>query len=153
MCHIIKVNTKKNNSTCSTEISACIIDAKRCTADYRNCESDADFDKYYAECSVLSTGCESFSKEIRSTLIANRDNAIKNADEILNNIVIAYKTSREHKLKNSQTGCKDNSAKKNCISMVCYNNMRHKCELGFEYEETLADMLCKFYDTACDRLK
>ena len=148
-----KANEEKSKNSCSREITSCLINEKRCNADYSKCESDADFDKYYAECSVLSTGCESFSKEIRSTLIANRDNAVKNADEILNTIVTAYQTSRENKLKNIQDGCKDSAAKKKCISMVCNNNMRHKCELGFEYEETLAGMLCKFYDTACDRLK
>jgi hypothetical protein len=148
-----EINEEKTKSSCSSEITSCLIHAKRCNADYSKCESDADFDRYYAECSVLSTGCESFSKDIRSTLIANRDNAVKNADKILKTIVTAYQTSRENKLKNIQDGCKDSAAKKKCISTVCNNNMRHKCELGFEYEETLAGMLCKFYDTACDRLK
>ncbi len=148
-----KVNKEKSKTSCSTEISSCLVNEKRCNADYSKCESDSDFDKYFSECSVLSTGCESYTKEIRSTLIASRDNAVKNADEILNNIVLAYQKSRETKLKNIQDGCKDSTAKKKCIAMVCNNNMRHKCELGFEYEETLADTLCKFYDTACNRLK
>ena len=148
-----KANAEKSKSSCTSEITSCLINEKRCNADYRKCESDADFDKYYSECSVLSTGCDSYSKEIRSKLIASRNDAVKNADEILNNIVLAYQKSREDKLNNIKAGCKDNTAKKKCISMVCNNNMRHKCELGFEYEETLADLLCKFYDTACDRLK
>ena len=148
-----KVNIKKNNSTCSTEISACIIDAKRCTADYRNCESDADFDKYFSECGIESVGCDEFLASIRSELDSSRKTAFANASKLLNAIVESYKSAREQKLANAQQSCKNNKARLECIERVCANNMRNKCAVGFEYESTVAEQLCKFYDTACERLK
>ena len=148
-----KVNTKKNNSTCSTEISACIIDAKRCTADYRNCESDADFDKYFSECGIESVGCDEFLASIRSELDSSRKTAFANASKLLNAIIESYKSAREQKLANAQQSCKNNKARLECIERVCANNMRNKCAVGFEYESTVAEQLCKFYDTACERLK
>jgi len=148
-----KANTAKTKSSCSTEISSCLINDKRCHADYSKCESDADFDKYFSECGVLSTGCDAFMADLRSTLMTSRDKAIKNADEILNNIVVAYQTARKNKLESTRAGCKDDAAKKKCIAAVCSNNMRHKCDIGYEYEEVVAKELCKFYDVACSRLK
>jgi len=148
-----KANEKKTQSSCSTEITSCVIDAKRCTADYRKCESDSDFDKYFSECSVLSTGCDEFLTSVRSTLTSARKTAIANTDKLLQNIINSYKTAREQKLANAQTTCKSNKGKQDCIDRVCKNNMRNKCDVGFEYEKTVAEQLCKFYDTACGRLK
>ena len=121
--------------------------------DYRNCERDADFDKFFSECAVLSTGCDAYSKKIRTTLIAARNSAIKNTEKILKNIVAGYQNSRKQKLDSTRKSCKDDSLKKKCINLVCNTNMPHKCDTGYEYEETLAGQLCKFYDTACERVK
>lgn len=148
-----KVNTQKTQNTCSTEINACVIDTKRCNANYKKCESDADFDKYFAECSIASTGCEAFLTDIKKTLMSSRNSAIANADKLLKNIVNAYKNAREQKLASAQNSCKNNKAKQDCVERVCKNNMRNKCATGFEYEKTVANELCKFYDTACERLK
>lgn len=148
-----KANEKKSKITCSSEITTCLIDAKRCMADYRNCESDANFDKYFADCSVLSTGCDEYLTAIRGDLTSARDTAIANADKILQNIVDAYKSAREQKLASAQTSCKNNRARLDCVERVCKNNMRNKCAIGYEYENTVAEQLCKFYDTACERLK
>jgi hypothetical protein len=147
-----KVSQEKKQPACSSEISSCLIADKRCLADYRNCESDADFDKYFSECSIAATGCDSYISAIRSTLISARDAAIKNSALALKNIVEAYQTARKQKLAGTKQSCKDNSAKQNCIKTVCANNMKHKCDDGFEYETTLAGQLCAFYDVACDRL-
>ena len=148
-----KVNTAKSQSTCSTDISSCLINEKRCGAGYTKCKDEADFDKYFSDCGVLSTGCEQYLTQIRSKLFASRNDAIKNADQVLKNIVAAYQKNRQQKYDNTRQSCKDGEAKQQCIAQVCNNNMRHKCELGFEYEETLAGQLCKFYDVACERLK
>lgn len=148
-----KINTQKTQNTCSTEINACVIDTKRCNANYKKCESDADFDKYFAECSIASTGCEAFLTDIKKTLMSSRNSAIANADKLLKNIVNAYKNAREQKLATAQNSCKNNKAKQDCVERVCKNNMRNKCATGFEYEKTVANELCKFYDTACERLK
>ena len=148
-----KANTKKTQNSCSTEISACVIDTKHCNADYKKCESDAEFDKHFSQCSIDSTGCESFLTDIRKTLISARNSAIANADKLLKNIVNAYKNAREQKLANAQNSCKGSKAKQDCVERVCKNNMRNKCATGFDYEKTVANELCKFYDTACERLK
>ena len=148
-----EVNEQKTQSSCSSEITTCIVDTKRCTADYRKCESDSDFDKYFSECSVFSTGCDGFLPNIRSSISSARQTAFANADKLLNNIINSYKTAREQRLANAMASCKNNQAKQDCIARVCENNMRNKCEVGFEYEKTVAEQLCKFYDTACERLK
>ena len=148
-----QVNEQKSSGSCSSEISTCIVNAKRCTADYRKCESDTEFDKYFSECSVASVGCDEFLKDIRARLMSSRDTAIANADKVLQTIIASYKSAREQKLATAQTSCQGNRAKLDCVERVCKNNMRNKCEIGFEYENTVAEQLCKFYDTACERLK
>ena len=148
-----EINTAKSKSECSTEISACVINNKHCLTDYRNCESDENFDKQFSDCGIISVGCDEYLSEIRSTLIAARDKAIKSADEILQKIVLAYQNARQTTLNSTRQACKDNSSKENCINSVCRNNMRHKCEVGYDYEQVLANELCKFYDTACSRLQ
>lgn len=160
-----KANKTKTKTECSARINACIIDERHCLADYRNCESDVNFDKYFSQCSISSpatkdnkieydiSGCDSFLADIRSTLISNRNSAIKDAATLLQSIVKTHQNTRATKLASTQQSCKDKSAKQNCIKTVCADNMRHKCDNGFEYEKTLAEQLCKFYDIACSRLK
>ena len=148
-----QVNEQKTSSSCSSEISSCIVNAKRCSANYRKCESDSDFDKYFSECSVASVGCDAYLKDIRARLISARDTSIANADKVLQTIITSYKSAREQKLAAAQTSCKNNAAKLDCVESVCKTNMRNKCEIGFEYEKAVAEQLCKFYDTACGRLK
>ncbi len=148
-----KANEKKSQNSCSTEITTCLVDTKRCNADYSNCESDANFDKYFAECGVLSTGCEDFLAAIKTDLTSARDTSIANADKLLENIIASYKSAREQKLASAQTACKNSKAKNDCIERVCTSNMRNKCAVGFDYEKTVAEQLCKFYDIACERLK
>lgn len=148
-----KANEEKSQSECTREISACIVEDKRCAADYRNCESDADFDKFFSQCAVESTGCDNFAHNIRNNLITSRDGAIQNADKVLAMIVSTYQTARENKLKSAKNSCVDDASTKKCVATVCANNLPHKCEPGFEYEETLAAQLCEFHKIACNRLK
>ena len=148
-----QVNEQKTKTSCSSEISTCVTDAKRCSSDYRTCESDADFDKYLSECSVAATGCDEYLATIRSDLSSSRKNAFANADKLLKTIIASYKKAREQKLAEAQVSCKDGLAKLDCIEQVCARNMRNKCAIGFEYEKTVAEQLCKFYDIACERLK
>ncbi len=148
-----EVNKGKSQSACSSEITNCVIAEMRCLTDYRNCESDTDFDKYFSECSVDAKGCDSYLATIRSTLLSARDAAIKSADSALQSLVASYQDKRKIKLAETQSACKDNSAKRKCVSAVCESNMRNKCSDGFEYETSLAEQLCKYYDTACSRLK
>lgn len=139
----------KSKSTCQSDITACVIADKRCMADFRNCAENADFDKFFAACGVESTGCDEHIASIRADLIANRDNAIKNAESILNQIVASYKAAREKKISSIKSGCADNSARDKCVETVCANNMTNGCATGYESEKSMAIQLCKFYEIAC----
>lgn len=148
-----KVNTAKTKGSCSTDISACIINDKHCLAGYRKCESDEDFDRHFSDCGIINVGCDAFLQEIRSTLIAARDKSFKNADEMLQKIVLTYQNARKQTLDSTIQSCRDNSAKEKCMNSVCNSHMRNKCEVGYEYEKVIANELCKFYDIACSRLQ
>ncbi len=143
------VSKKKTKSACKSDITACIVMDKHCSADYRQCAQDADFDKFFASCSVESVGCDDYVSEIRETLIAARDDAIANADTILNKIISAYQSARDKKISDIKSGCADNSARDACVETVCATNMPNKCGIGYESEKSAAFELCKFYDTAC----
>jgi len=147
------LKNKATNSSCTTDITACLISDKKCGADYRACENDADFNKFFAACSVEATGCDAFISGIRDKLIASRNDAVKNADTLLANIVKAYQDARERKLKSIKEACADNTTRDDCIEIVCQNNMKNKCATGFETEKSAAVQLCKFYDTACATIK
>ena len=146
-----KANVQKNQTICATEIESCMVDEKHCSANYKNCKSDSDFDKYFSQCSVTSTGCESYLTNIRKTLISFRANSYANAEKLLKNIVNAYQSDRNQRITTTQANCKNNKATKDCITRVCNNNMRNKC--SDKNEQAAAESLCKFYDTACERLK
>ncbi len=142
-----------NESSCSSDINTCIVNEKRCGSDFAACEDDENFNKFFSECSVEATGCDSYLSAIRNDLIASRDAAIKNADTLLQNIVTAYQSAREKKLSDAQTSCKDNKAREDCVETVCERNMPNKCAIGYETEKSAAIQMCKFYELACDRLK
>ena len=88
------------------------------------------------------------------------------ADKLLKSIVESYKSAREQRLANAQQSCKSKKAFNECVARVCANNMRNKCGIKLDtvavsadkhevvkVESTVAEQLCKFYDTACERLK
>ena len=148
-----KTNKTKSQTECSRDIEACIIATNRCNADYKNCESDSDFDRYFSECSIASSGCDSFLAEIRNGLTSSRNTAVANADKILQKITNAYKTAREQRLAFAQSSCKNNKAITDCVNQVCKNNMPNQCKVKSENEEAIAKELCKFHEIACTRLK
>ena len=146
-----KVNSTKTQNTCSAEIESCVVDTTHCNADYKQCESDSDFDKHFSECSAVAVGCESFLSNIKKSLNSSRKTTLTNASKLLKNIVSAYQNDREQRLSNAKSGCKNNKATSDCVERVCKNNMRNKC--ADKNEQAAAKELCKFYDTACERLK
>ena len=141
-----------SQSTCMTNIRACMVAANRCGPDYSACENDSDFDRFFAACSVEATGCDDYVSDIRTDLIAARDSAIESADTMLATIVKNYQTARAQKLTSAQDGCKNDSARNECIETVCERNMPNKCGDGYESERASATQLCEFYDIACDLL-
>ena len=141
-----------SQSTCMTNIRACLVAANRCGPDYSACETDSDFDRFFAACSVEAAGCDDYVSDIRTDLIAARDSAIESADTMLATIVKNYQTARAQKLTSAQDGCKNDSARNACIETVCEHNMPNKCGDGYESERASATQLCEFYDIACDLL-
>ncbi len=148
-----KATVKKTKNSCSNEVSSCIIADNRCRGDFKGCESDADFDKYLSECGIEATGCDEFLSGVRQTLSETRKNMFANASKLVQKIIAAYQDARKQKLATAQASCKNNKAKTDCINRVCANNMKNKCATGSSHEKKVAEELCKFYDTACAKLK
>lgn len=144
---------KKSKTSCTTDVMACIVDTKRCGPDYSACADNADFDKFFSGCGVDATGCDDHLTAIRTELIAARDSAIQNADQIVETIVASYQSERERKYNSAKAACKDNAGRQACIESVCERSMAHKCGAGFDAERSMATQLCKFYDLACATLK
>ena len=139
----------KTATTCKTDVMACLIADTRCTGDYRSCADDADFNKFFSECSIAATGCDAFLATIRTDLTAARDSAIKNAESALTQIVTAYQMVRERRIDTIKSECRANNGRELCIETVCERNMPNGCATGYESERAMATQLCKFYDIAC----
>lgn len=149
----------KSQSSCKTDVQACVIANNRCTADFSNCHENADFDKFFAACSVDATGCDSYISAIRTELIAMRDNAVKSADTLLATVIASYQSNREKRLTSVQAMCTDNAGRDQCIQTICERSMRYKCDVTatdtktYDSEMSMATQLCKYYDIACATLK
>ncbi len=157
MAELQKKATKKTSkSDCTTDIESCLVADNRCGAGYSGCKTPADFDKFFAECSVSATGCDEYISEIRTELASARTTSIENADELLASIVAGYQKKRETALANARADCDDGAGKERCIENVCNNTMRNKCDPTADTgaaERGVATVLCKFHDLACDVLK
>lgn len=140
---------KKSKTTCTSDITACVIADTRCGADFHSCAENADFDKYFATCSVDSVGCDEHLAVIRTELISQRDTAVSNAASILDQIVASHQSARESKISSIKSDCANNSGRDACIARVCANNMTNGCATGYDSEKSMATELCKFYEIAC----
>lgn len=152
-------------TTCLTDIRACLTGATRCGPDYGACAADADFDKFFAACSVEATGCDEFLGDVRTEMITARDNALKSAETLVESIVASYQSARTQRLNAVNQSCNDNAARDACIAQVCAQNMTNHCGDGvapeqinklaeiIKAEKSMALQLCKFYETACATLK
>ena len=141
-----------NESSCRSSITACMIDANRCGANWAACEDNAAFNNFFSTCSVQATGCDAYFATIRTTLTNARDTAIENADALIANLVSGYQNAREQKLTDARAICTNNAGRDACIETVCELNMPNKCGDGYESERVNANLLCEFYDTACELL-
>lgn len=157
---ISKSTQTKSASSCSTEITSCIIAETHCAANYKNCELDTDFNKFFSDCIIKHNGCDEFLSDIRSKLVSARDTAIQNADEALQRIVQTHQTQREADKTKAREGCINNNLKNQCIKTVCNRNMPNKCATTLENadeekrkgERAMAELLCEYIDIACSRL-
>ena len=143
----------KTATACNSEILLCLTDTKKCNSDFSNCKTDADFNKFFSACSAQASGCDDSISTVRSNMLTERDSAVTGSENIVANIVKAYQSRRENGLESAKNSCENNNARDNCVKTVCQNNMPNKCAVGYESEKSMAILLCKFYDTACDRLK
>ena len=147
---------EKTEKQCANDMNLCMVKEEHCLPDYTNCESDADFDRFFSKCSIESgSGCDTkYIANIRTSLKSDRDNMKKSAVALLQKIITGYQEARKKRLSEIQSGCKDNSAKQKCIKQACATHLSNKCSGKNEsFERMLAEQLCKFYDTACSRLK
>jgi hypothetical protein len=148
-----KVNTKKDRTACESEIGLCMRTDNKCGADFMMCRANADFDRAFAECSTASGGCTEFNAAVRSANLSVRDTAVKNAAGLIANIVADYRAERVEKIAAANADCDAGAARDACVKSVCENNMKNKCAAGFTNEVSMANLLCKFHDTACSRLR
>ena len=158
-----KARQKKTAATCKSEITACMVGDAKCSSKYTGCDEDADFNKFFSECSVAATGCDEHLSDIRSTLMASRDKAIKNAETMLMSIVQSYRDARASRLAAIRKSCENQSALNACISSMCNRSMPNQCDATREKTESyqkivkseiaIATQLCQFIDIACSTLK
>lgn len=141
----------KSQSSCNTDITSCLVAANRCGPDYAACQSDADFDNFFAACSVEATGCDQYMSAIRTELFNSRNDAIANAAEAPKKIAESYQAARNKKRTSIQSTCADNASRDQCVETVCQNNMRNKCATSSEKSNAI--LLCKFYEVACTTIK
>lgn len=147
------VTSKKDKQVCESEINICIRDEKKCNTDFSLCRDDTDFNRVFSECSVASSGCSEFTNDIRTANLTARDNAVKNSELAITKLVERYKSERQAKLESAKSGCANNSAYDKCVSNVCAQNMKNGCAPEFSSEKVMAQQLCKFQKTACERLR
>ena len=143
----------KTQSACSAEISACILSDTKCANGFTACADDADFNKFFAECSVNATGCDNYNSTIRTELLSSRASAVKNAESVINSIVKSHADDRERRIASAKSTCTNNSGRESCINRICNERMANQCGAGHSDEQSMAAQLCKFYDTACATLK
>lgn len=147
---ITKANKKKTLNSCASEINICMTKEEHCMANYNNCESNSDLDKYFSKCAIeYVSGCEEFLSDIRPSLIASRDDAIKKKQEIMLNTVKRRQYNRQSEKNRKFEDCANNKAKQECIDTVC-SGLLTSCDS--DKSRKAAEQLCLFYDTACSRL-
>lgn len=148
-----KARQKKTSATCKSEITSCMVGNSKCTSKYDACAEDSDFNRFFSECSVAATGCDEYLADIRETLTKSRDNAIKNAENMLLALVQSYQDAREKRLAAITKSCETGAGRRACVTSICNRSMPNKCDAAYPAEMSMATQLCKFYDTACSTLK
>ena len=143
----------KSSSTCKSEITACMVNDTKCTSKYTGCDTDAEFDKYFSECAVASTGCDEYLADIRETVTKSRDTAIKNTETALMAVVQSYRDSREKRMAAITKSCTNNAGRDACITSICNRSMPNNCDAAYPAEKAMATQLCKFYEIACSIIK
>lgn len=146
---VADLNAKPTKTKCNDTLNTCI--TKKCGVSFETCEQDADFDRFIAECATDATGCDEYIAEFRKSSTESRKKAYATRDQVLVNLVKGYQDGRKSRLETARSKCSKGTSTKSCVDTVCDMYMVGKCQESTE--KSMANQLCKFYETACTVLK
>lgn len=139
----------KTKTSCTNEITTCIIGDSKCGADYSKCQTNELFNQFFAACSAQSTGCTGFTDDARASIAENRENVLSAKASNLTSIVASHIRKRMDKINSINNGCKNDADYNKCVETVCQNNTNDNCAS----DKTIANALCEFHKTACNKVK
>lgn len=142
-----------SKTSCSDQIQSCLVADNKCGANFSGCKEDVSFNSFFASCSVEATGCDEYLSDIRTDLRSSRDNAIANAQTLIDNVAKAYQNARAQKLSSAESSCTNDAGFNACVQTVCAQHMKNKCDSDYESERVMAETLCRFYKTACQLIE
>lgn len=143
-----ELNAKPTKTNCTRTFTNCM-DSK-CGKSFDKCPTDADFNRVFTECAAEATGCDEYLSGFRESFATAREKASENREDDLQRIVNSNKSTRESTFNTTFQNCKTGAAKEKCINTMCSRHMRGGCKGDTaEQERSMAEQLCKYYDTAC----
>lgn len=146
---VASFNTTPTQKTCNESLTICI--TKKCGASYDLCQSDSDFDKFISECAVDAKGCDEYIAEFRTGATNDRKAEYERRENVIQTLVQDIQTTRADTLAVARAECTNDAKYKSCMTGMCENHMANKC--NNKTEKAMAELLCKYYKTACAALK
>jgi hypothetical protein len=146
---------KKTSDQCSAELSSCLLSPAKCDGNMLKCADDAEFNRNFSSCMADASGCGDFITEMRGKMISARDNMVKTRESRLTDLANLRKMERQEKLESANRLC-SGVGKDACVAEMCGNMPNGLDENGLcadQNERQWAANLCKFVDTACNKLK
>ncbi len=143
------INSAPSKTKCNETLSICI--NKKCGASFNSCQQDSDFDKFISECAVDATGCDEYVAAFRAQTATERKNAYERRENELQAVVKRIQSDRTDALAAARAECADDAKYKSCVTNMCESHMANKCTGTIE--KSMAELLCKYYKTACTALK
>lgn len=143
------INSAPSGTKCNETLSICI--NKKCGASFDLCQQDSDFDKFISECAVNATGCDEYIAEFRAQTATERKKTYESAENDLQDTIKKIQSDRASALAAARAECTDDAKYKSCVTNICESHMANKCT--GKTEKSMAELLCKYYKTACAALK
>lgn len=143
------INSAPSGTKCNETLSICI--NKKCGASFDLCQQDSDFDKFISECAVDATGCDEYIAEFRAQTTTERKKTYESAENDLQDTIKKIQSDRASALAAARAECTDDAKYKSCVTNMCESHMANKCT--GKTEKSMAELLCKYYKTACTALK
>ncbi|MDR0803558.1 MAG: hypothetical protein LBO08_00505 [Rickettsiales bacterium] len=145
-----KIESEKTEDACRGLVQACMTRDSKCLADWSGCFETADFDRIISAC-LIEEDCGRHGAALRTGMTALVRASETRYDNIAPAITQKYAAARESKLREAQDQCKP-TGKDACISNMC-GHFANKCSADAPNEKIMANLLCKYFDTACAKLK